>query len=110
MSTATNGYHNDPEDMFHHTRMSLGDHIEELRRHMFKAVAGFLVAMVIGFFISEPVLKFINAPVEKELVEMYKERRNEATREIPGKISQTLEMDEQAPMLALRSSRATQPG
>ena len=67
MSTATNGYHNDPEDMFAHTRMSLGDHIEELRRHMIRALVGFLVAMVFGFFISKPVLNFINAPVEKEL-------------------------------------------
>jgi sec-independent protein translocase protein TatC len=77
MSTAPNGYH-DPEDMFAHTRMSLGDHIEELRRHMIKALLGFGIAMVVGFFISKPVLEFINAPVEKELTKMYHARREQA--------------------------------
>jgi sec-independent protein translocase protein TatC len=86
MSTTTNGYQNDPEDMFHHTRMSLGDHIEELRRHMIKALLGFGVAMVIGFFISKPVLEFINAPVEKALLEMYEERRNEKKKEYLEKL------------------------
>jgi sec-independent protein translocase protein TatC len=80
MSTAPNGYH-DPEDMFAHTRMSLGDHIEELRRHMIKALLGFGIAMVIGFFISKPVLEFINAPVEKELVALDNRRREQRLKE-----------------------------
>ena len=35
----------DSDDLFAHTRMSLGDHIEELRRHMIKALIGFFIAM-----------------------------------------------------------------
>jgi sec-independent protein translocase protein TatC len=85
MSITTNGYH-DPEDMFAHTRMSLGDHIEELRRHMLKAVGGFLIAMVIGFFISNPVLHFINAPVEAELMKLDKKHRQEKMDEYLAKL------------------------
>ena len=39
----------DSEDLFAHTRMSLGDHIEELRRHMILAI-GFFIGMILGFF------------------------------------------------------------
>jgi sec-independent protein translocase protein TatC len=88
MSTTGNGYH-DPEDMFAHTRMSLGDHIEELRRHMIKALLGFGVAMIIGFFISQPVLNFINAPVEKALKEMYEKRREAKLKEYREKLART---------------------
>ena len=52
----------DLEDPFAPTRMPLGDHIEELRRHLLRALAGLVVAAVVGFYVSEPVLKFIDAP------------------------------------------------
>jgi len=73
MSTAPNGYR-DPEDMFAHTRMSLGDHIEELRRHMIKALLGFGVAMIIGLFISKSVLDYISRPVVDELTTIHERR------------------------------------
>jgi sec-independent protein translocase protein TatC len=57
----------DPDDYFADTRMSFGDHIEELRTHLWKAIAGFLIALVFSFFIGKPVLGFIAAPVEREL-------------------------------------------
>jgi sec-independent protein translocase protein TatC len=59
--------HPDPDDFFSDTRMSFGDHIEELRLHLWKAIAGFMIAVVFSFAIGRPVLRFIAAPVEKEL-------------------------------------------
>jgi sec-independent protein translocase protein TatC len=64
----------DGEDLFAHTRMSLGDHIEELRRHMIKALIGFFIAMVIGFFVSRPIVEWITAPVEAGLMRLYHKR------------------------------------
>jgi sec-independent protein translocase protein TatC len=49
-------------DLFEDTRMSLGDHIEELRRRLLLALAGLGVALVAGFLVSRPVLEFIMAP------------------------------------------------
>jgi sec-independent protein translocase protein TatC len=64
----------DSEDLFAHTRMSLGDHIEELRRHMIKALLGFFLAMIVGFIVSPYVLDYIKKPVEDGLQDMYERR------------------------------------
>src|SRR5262245_10627184 len=66
--------HNDPEDMFSDTRMSFGDHLEELRIHLWRAVYGFGVAMVLAIFVAYPVLRFIASPVEKQLDIFYQKR------------------------------------
>src|SRR5262245_23205120 len=55
------------EDMFEDTRMSFGDHLEELRLHLWKAISGFLVALFFSFFIGKPVLHLIAAPVTDQL-------------------------------------------
>jgi sec-independent protein translocase protein TatC len=59
----------DPEDMFAETRMSFGDHIEDLRSHFVRAGLGFLIAMVVC--ILPPMgpwsVKFITAPLEQQL-------------------------------------------
>ncbi len=58
----------DPEDMFSDTRMSIGDHIEDLRTHLFRALKGLAIGMVLGFWPLGPyVLDIINAPVVQEL-------------------------------------------
>lgn len=69
---------NDPEDMFADTRMSFGDHLEELRTHLWRAIYGFGVAMVAAIFIAYPVLRFIAAPVEKQLDIFYQKRAAKA--------------------------------
>src|SRR5712691_8704150 len=67
----------DSEDLFAHTRMSLGDHIEELRRHMIKALLGFFLAMIVGFIVSPYVLNWIKAPIEAGMGELYNKRLEE---------------------------------
>ena len=72
----SNGKHStaiDPEDMFADTRMSFGDHLEDLRTHLWRAVKGFLLAMILALCIGNQVVKFIAAPVEKQL-EIFYER------------------------------------
>jgi sec-independent protein translocase protein TatC len=66
--------HSDADDMFADTRMSFGDHIEDLRKHLWRALMGFLVCLVFSFFIGKPVLRFIAKPVEEELKRFYDAR------------------------------------
>ena len=68
------GLGRDDDDLFAHTRMSFGDHIEELRTRMIRAIMGFLVALVVGLFIGKPVLDFIQAPVQCQLNKFYDAR------------------------------------
>jgi sec-independent protein translocase protein TatC len=67
----------DPDDMFSDTRMSMGDHIEELRKHLLRAIYGFALCMLFSFFIGHWVMtKIIAAPVEEQLL-VYWQRYND---------------------------------
>jgi sec-independent protein translocase protein TatC len=70
----SNGTPRDPDDFFAETRMSFGDHIEDLRRHLWRAVLGFCVALFFSFFIGHIVVRFITAPVKAELDRFYSNR------------------------------------
>jgi sec-independent protein translocase protein TatC len=67
----SNGTLPDPDDFFADTRMTFGDHIEDLRTHLWRAVKGFAVALVLSFFIGKTVVNFITAPVKNELSRYY---------------------------------------
>jgi sec-independent protein translocase protein TatC len=67
MNFHTNGQQTDPDDFFSETRMSFGDHLEDLRLHLWRAIGGFLIALIASFAIGKPMLRFIAAPVELEL-------------------------------------------
>jgi sec-independent protein translocase protein TatC len=67
----------DPEDMFKDTRMSFGDHIEDLRTHLLRALKGLAIGMIFGFWPLGPyVLEILNAPVVQEL-NAFEERKLE---------------------------------
>jgi sec-independent protein translocase protein TatC len=76
------------EDFFKETRMSFGDHLEELRTRMWRAIKGLGLCLVIGFIldsvgdrlgykwlgIGKPMLHIITEPVEEQVKEFYHER------------------------------------
>src|SRR5438874_1392562 len=64
----------DPDDFFADTRMSFGDHIEDLRVHLWRAVKGFIIACIFGFMIGKQVLAFIAQPVSDQLEAFYMKR------------------------------------
>ncbi|HKB04322.1 MAG TPA: twin-arginine translocase subunit TatC [Gemmataceae bacterium] len=82
------------EDFFKDTRMSFGDHLEELRWRMWRAIKGLGLCLVIGFIldsigdaigqpwvgVGKPMLKIITDPVKSQVREFYRDR-NENTRE-----------------------------
>ncbi len=83
-------YHEYPDDVFAESRMSLPDHIEELRYRMIAALKWLLFFMLIGFVldavgtsvgnekigVGKPMLKVITEPVETQARAFYN-RRNE---------------------------------
>lgn len=64
------------EELFKHTRMSFWDHIEELRSHMWRAIYGFVIAMVGSLFLGFWGVQFIAKPVEEALQDLYDKRRD----------------------------------
>jgi sec-independent protein translocase protein TatC len=64
------------DDPFAPTRMSFWDHIEELRRHLWRALIGFGVALVVGLGIGRSMEKVIAGPVEAALNRFYERRLN----------------------------------
>lgn len=82
--------HDYPDDIFDSTRMSFGDHIEELRGRLIKALLGLIVFMVLGFIldavgeavgnkavgVGKPMIEIITDPVESQVMDFYN-RRNE---------------------------------
>jgi sec-independent protein translocase protein TatC len=61
----------DPDDMFADTRMTFGEHLEDLRQHLWRAIWSFVIAVFISFFIAHYVLWIIQAPVENALLEYH---------------------------------------
>lgn len=72
----------DPDDIFADTRMSFGDHIEDLRTHLWRAIKGFFLACILGFFLGKPVLAFIARPVEQQLQVFYDRRVEEVKKNL----------------------------
>jgi sec-independent protein translocase protein TatC len=80
--------HNYSEDLFADTRMTFGEHIEELRTHLISAIKGLVFCMTIGFVldsigyavgkdwigIGRPMMDVITEPVKTQLKAFYDRR------------------------------------
>ncbi|HEY1378931.1 MAG TPA: twin-arginine translocase subunit TatC [Gemmataceae bacterium] len=76
------------EDLFADTRMSFGEHIEDLRTHLIRAIKGLVLIVTMGFIldavgaslgwdwlgIGRPMMAVITAPVREQLVAFYDRR------------------------------------
>lgn len=83
-----NVYDEYPDDIFKDTRMSFGEHIEELRTRMLRALKWLMFFLVFGFIldgigealgkpsigVGKPVLKLITDPVEEQVRDFYNRR------------------------------------
>ncbi|HND53785.1 MAG TPA: twin-arginine translocase subunit TatC, partial [Pirellulaceae bacterium] len=59
------------DDLFENTKMSFGQHLEELRVSLFKAVLGLLIGFVIGLLISSNVMAWMQSPLTRALENYY---------------------------------------
>src|SRR5262249_5872533 len=75
------------DDLFAATRMPFSEHLEELRRHLWRALIGFGLIVVLVFAldfvgyvtnspigVAKPVQDFISRPVKQALEEFYDQR------------------------------------
>src|SRR5262245_51307081 len=59
------------EDLFKDTTMTFGEHLEELRVCLFKALIGLVVGFLIGLLVAQHVVAFIEGPLTKALKDHY---------------------------------------
>ena len=56
-------------DPFHHTTMSFGEHLDELRSSLFKAVLSLAIGFGIGMFFGKSIVDLIQLPLQKALID-----------------------------------------
>lgn len=64
------------DNIFRESSMSFGDHLEELRGCIFRAIAGVFVCFLIGLFVGAPVMNIIQQPLNRSLGRFI-EKRNQ---------------------------------
>jgi len=87
--------HEYPDDIFDSSRMSFGDHLDELRTRLLRALYGLIVCLFIGFIldgigdmignpnigVGKPMLRVITDPVETQVRDFYYRRNLKAEQE-----------------------------
>ncbi len=65
------------EDLFDKTKMTFGEHLDELRQSLIKSVAALVLGTLVGLIFAQRLVIFIQTPLEAALVDYYKERGEE---------------------------------
>lgn len=60
------------EDLFTESTMTFGEHLEELRVCLFRAIIGLVIGTVIGLYFGDAVVAMIEHPLRNALKEYYK--------------------------------------
>jgi sec-independent protein translocase protein TatC len=114
------------EDFFKDTRMSFGDHLEELRWRMWRAIKGLGLCLVVGFIldgigdrlhlpwlgIGKPMLKIITDPVESQVKEFYHERNQKVAERMAkqaGEERKEIALNARVPIQPLAEAFDTKP-
>ncbi|MCA9168546.1 MAG: twin-arginine translocase subunit TatC [Planctomycetales bacterium] len=69
------------EDLFETTKMSFGEHLEELRVCLVKSLIGLAIGFLVGLFVAGPVVEKIEGPLQRGLANYY---FNKTKRELEG--------------------------
>ncbi|MEM9942161.1 MAG: twin-arginine translocase subunit TatC [Planctomycetota bacterium] len=62
------------EDLFDSSRMSFGEHLEELRKVLVRAMFGLIPAIIIGFLFASDVIQILNQPLVDAINQYYDHR------------------------------------
>ena len=57
------------EDLFEESRMSFGEHLEELRRVIVRSLYGVAIACILGFYMANGVVKFLQKPLTEAIAD-----------------------------------------
>ena len=72
------------DDFFEDTKMSFGQHLEELRVVLFRALFGLVIGFLIGLVVANDVVAFIQTPLKAALNNYYLEKAYQEAEEQPG--------------------------
>jgi sec-independent protein translocase protein TatC len=64
--------------------MSFGDHLEELRKALFKSLAGLVLTAIVGFMLADRVVTFFQQPLERAMTNYLRERAQTKLKEELG--------------------------
>mgnify|MGYP001202242938 FL=1 len=56
------------EDLFESSRMSFGEHLEELRSVLVRALIGVAIASVFGFYFADQVVEVLKKPLVEAIL------------------------------------------
>jgi sec-independent protein translocase protein TatC len=70
------------DDLFESTKMSFGEHLEELRVSLFRAVVGLVIGFAIGLFVSRHVMNWMQFPLKSALENYYIDKAIEDLRNL----------------------------
>lgn len=59
------------KDLFDDSTMSFGDHLESLRLHMFKAIIGVAVGMILCLIFGDSLVAVVRSPIDQALTEYW---------------------------------------
>jgi sec-independent protein translocase protein TatC len=59
------------EDLFKDTTMTFGEHLEELRTCLWRALLGIILGSLVGLFFANDVIDYIKRPMERALAKFY---------------------------------------
>ncbi|HEX4129399.1 MAG TPA: twin-arginine translocase subunit TatC [Pirellulales bacterium] len=62
------------EDLFEDSTMTFGQHLEELRTALFKALAGLVIGVIAGLFLADYVVALLQRPLQAALQKYYKDK------------------------------------
>ncbi len=81
------------DDLFRHSTMTFGEHLEELRRRLFRAAGWLALGLVVGFIVGTYVVDFIQSPLQRALAKYISEEGRRKIHE--SETGQTPSDDEQ---------------
>jgi sec-independent protein translocase protein TatC len=76
------------EDLFKNTTMTFGEHLEELRMRLFKALLGLMVGFLIGLALAGPVLRQVERPLKVALRTYYQSQTQKNLRKTLDELRQ----------------------
>jgi len=72
------------EDYFAATTMTFGEHLEDLRKVLVRAVLGLVIGFLLGLYVAPYVVNFVEAPLKRALAKYYVARNIEEMRKVWG--------------------------
>ncbi len=93
------------ENLFEDSRMSFGEHLEELRKVLIRSLVGIAAGCVIGFWAAERVVEILQRPLENALTKFYVDQGKRNLRAergfVPPEFSELLDNEQKIPETVL---------